>query len=203
MKLTSSQVLIICLIAFVPCFPKTIEQINLLHKDIGNDLMSIRKEFTAAQPKVYSLLDRIDRMYNIAKISAEEAHVTKQELKDKLSDNKKLQCEISTLKNKLQTAEKELDKFAKKFTYLNKELQIEKVQTAILSREKNELDKEKDELQGEMTRLNVESRINTDNKKDIISESILSELTEDEKRTLLKTSQNLSLSSTSAPSSPR
>lgn len=168
---------------------KTLEQMQMLHKEIGVELMSIRKEFTAAQPKIYSLLDRIDRMYNLAKIALEKRQKLKIDLKNKISENKKMQSDLNALKTKLHETEVELDKASKKFASLNKELQIEKVQSAILSREKMELDQERDEK-------------NKNSKKDLIPEHILKDLTEEEKA-LLKTSQNLSLSSTSAPSSPR
>ena len=53
---------------------KTLRQMQDLYKNIGNDLMCIRKEFEAAQPKVYSILDQIDKMYNLAKLTAEKKH---------------------------------------------------------------------------------------------------------------------------------
>ena len=45
-----------------------------LYKNIGTDLMSIRRDFSAAQPKIYAILDRIDKMYNLAKVTAEKKH---------------------------------------------------------------------------------------------------------------------------------
>jgi phosphoglycerate-specific signal transduction histidine kinase len=186
------------------CNTKILEQIQILHKDIGSDLMSIRKEFTAAQPKVYSLLDRIDKMYNLAKVAAEKKDLIKTELKNKISENKRLQSELSNLKIKILTAEKELENSSKKFTSLNKELQVERVQTAILSREKKEISQEKNELQAQITDSSPNNGKTKESKKGSNSDtdSLLKSLTEEEKN-ILKTSQNLSLSSTSAPNSPR
>jgi chromosome segregation ATPase len=186
------------------CNTKTLEQIQILHEDIGSDLMSIRKEFITTQPKIYSLLDRINKMYNLAKVAAEKKGLIKNELKNKITENKKLQTELSNLKNKLLTAEKELENSANKFTSVNKELQVERVQTAILSREKKEISQEKNELQAQMTNFPPNNVKNKESKKDSITDTdnLLKSLTEEEKN-ILKTSQNLSLSSTSAPNSPR
>jgi chromosome segregation ATPase len=194
--------LILIALSFCSVISKTIEQMQLLHKEIGNDLMSIRKEFTAVQPKIYSLLDRIDRMYNVAKTAVEKKRELKNELKNKVSENKKILTELNSLKIKLSETENALENSTKKFTSINKELELEKVQSAILSREKKELAQEKDDLQNQMTNINFVNEKNKYNKKDLIPENILKGLSEDEKD-LLKTSQNLSLSSTSAPSSPR
>ncbi|KKQ33057.1 MAG: hypothetical protein US49_C0003G0085 [candidate division TM6 bacterium GW2011_GWF2_37_49] len=190
----------VAFIWFIYCslVAKTLEQMQVLHKDIGNELMSIRKEFTAAQPKIYSLLDQINRMYNLAKVSLEKKHQLKIDLKNKIVENQKIQSDLNLLKTKLHEAEAERDKYSKSFTSLNKELQIEKVQSAILSREKKELDQEKHELQNKI----IDAKDDKYNKKDMITDSILKDLT-DEEKDLLKTSQNLTLSSTSAPSSPR
>ena len=190
----------VAFIWFIYCslVAKTLEQMQVLHKDIGNELMSIRKEFTAAQPKIYSLLDQINRMYNLAKVSLEKKHQLKIDLKNKIAENQKIQSDLNLLKTKLHETEVERDKYSKSFTSLNKELQIEKVQSAILSREKKELDQEKHELQNKI----IDAKDDKYNKKDMITDSILKDLT-DEEKDLLKTSQNLTLSSTSAPSSPR
>lgn len=174
---------------------KTLEQMQALHKEIGNELMSIRKEFTAAQPKVYSLLDQINKMYNLAKVSIEKKHKLKVDLNNKIAENQKIHEDLNSLKSKLHDTELELDKYSKKFASLDKELQIEKVQSAILSREKKELTQERHELENKIVQ-------DKDSKKEIIPESLLKDLTEEEKD-LIKSSQNLTLSSTSAPSSPR
>jgi phosphoglycerate-specific signal transduction histidine kinase len=184
------------------CNPKTLEQIQYLHKDIGGDLMSIRKEFTAAQPKIYSILDRLDKMYNLAKTEVEKSDEIKTELDNKLYENKRLQDELAMLRTKLQSTEKALDHSIKKITDVNKELQVEKIQTAILSREKKELDQEKNVLRSQMSGLHTNNDKSDIDKKESVAENILKQLTEEEKH-ILKTSQNLSLSSTSAPNSPR
>lgn len=200
MKLTTTALTLIAL-ASCSLTAKTLEQIQEIHRDIGNELMGIRKEFTAAQPKIYALLDRVDRMYNLAKNSAEKKHLLKIDIQNKNTEIKKLNSDLVTLKNKLQVTEKELEKYSNKFIQLDKELQVEKVQAAILSREKMELAHEKHILQSQMSNIKSEP-VKEDSKKDMIPESILSNLTEEEKD-ILKNSQNLSLSSTSAPSSPR
>lgn len=180
---------------------KTLQQMQDLYKNIGNDLMSIRKEFTAAQPKVYSILDRIDKMYNLAKITAEKKHTLSIQLKNQSGETGKLYAEISTLKSKISANEEELANMRKKLAHATNALEKEKAQVSQLSQERTQLQTQQSEPQ------KIKHQIPSDKKqaesRDIMHEiRNLKDLSEEEK-ILLKQAQSLSLSSTSAPSSPR
>jgi hypothetical protein len=46
---------------------KSAVQMQQLYKKIGSDLITIRKEYSAAQPMVYSLLDQVEKLYAVSK----------------------------------------------------------------------------------------------------------------------------------------
>lgn len=172
---------------------KTLQQMQDLYKNIGNDLMSIRKEFAAAQPKVYSILDRIDKMYNLAKLTAEKKHNLSLQLKNQSSETKKLYAEINTLKSKIAAHEEDLATTRKKLEHANNALEREKSQASQLSQAQQD---NSHKVKTDIDKKQSESR-------DLMHEiRDLKDLSEEEKN-LLKQAQSLSLSSTSAPSSPR
>ncbi len=180
---------------------KTLQQMQELYRNIGNDLMSIRKEFTAAQPKVYSILDRVDKMYNLAKVTAEKKHNLSVQLKNQSSETKKLYDEINTLKSKIAVHEEDLANAHKKLELTKNALEKERVQAEQFSQEKANISKQQANLN------KIKTDTETDKKRsesrDLMHEiRNLNGLSEEEQN-LLKQAQSLSLSSTSAPSSPR
>ncbi|MFH1253876.1 MAG: hypothetical protein V1646_00400 [bacterium] len=194
-------ILYLALLANPTLNAKTLQQMQDLYKNIGNDLMYIRKEFTAAQPKVYSILDRVDKMYNLAKVTAEKKHNLNALLKNQSSETTKLYAEINTLKSKFAATEEELITTRKKLTHANNALEKEKANMSQLSQEKMHSPAQQSEIN------KISPHANPDKKQpepgDLMHEiRSLKGLSEEEKN-LLKQAQSLSLSSTSAPSSPR
>jgi len=180
---------------------KTLQQMQDLYKNIGNDLMYIRKEFTAAQPKVYSILDRVDKMYNLAKVTAEKKHNLNALLKNQSSESNKLYAEINALKSKITATEEELMSTRKKLANANNALEKEKANISQLSQEKMHSQAQQSEINKTNTHVNPDKK--QPEPGDLMHEiRSLKGLSEEEKN-LLKQAQSLSLSSTSAPSSPR
>ncbi len=61
------QVITALIITQSYCLAKQIEQFERLHKNVSKELILIRKDFSPAQERVYSLLDNIDKMSSITK----------------------------------------------------------------------------------------------------------------------------------------
>lgn len=180
---------------------KTLQQMQDLYKNIGNDLMCIRKEFVAAQPKVYSILDQVDKMYNLAKVTAEKKHNLNALLKNQSSETNKLYAEINTLKSKITASEEELMNTRKKLVNANNALEKEKANKLQISQEKIHSQSQQSEPNKSNTHSIPEKKQSDPG--DLMHEiRSLKGLSEEEKN-LLKQAQSLSLSSTSAPSSPR
>lgn len=184
------------------CVATTLQQMQDLYKNIGDDLMCIRKEFSATQPKVYAVLDRIDKMYNLAKIAAEKKNKYKDVLKNQGAETQKLYEEIAALKTKLSTTESELMSAHKSLEDAAKAVQDEKDQALKLSREKSKISKEQHELQMQVNKLKSDKEKKPEPKELLHEIKQLKGLSEEE-TALLNQAQSLSLSSTSAPSSPR
>jgi septal ring factor EnvC (AmiA/AmiB activator) len=153
---------------------KTLQQMKDLYKKIGDDLVTVRKDFTAAQPRIYSVLDQIDKLYNLAKDTVHRRKTVKKSLKEKIAEIKKLHSELSVLKSELGSVKQRLDT-------TNKQLESEKVHLSQLS-------KEKGDLLGKVKKLEVQR---------------MKKREQDEALEQAKVLQSLNLTSTSAPSSPR
>lgn len=181
---------------------RMLQQMQDLYNNIGDDLMCIRKEFAATQPKVYSVLDRVDKMYNLAKIVVDKKNKYKDIYKTQGAEARKLNEEISTLKARLSTTESELESANNQLEEANKAVVEEKNQSLKLAQEKFKISKEQHELQTQVKKMKSEK----DKKpapKDLLHEFKNLNGLSDEEKALLNQAQSLSLSSTSAPSSPR
>ena len=72
------------------CCGKRSAEIEELYKKIGEELISVRKEFVQAQPKIYLVLDQLDKMYGIAKTGLQKKKEIKQ-YEQRLIPHQKLQ----------------------------------------------------------------------------------------------------------------
>lgn len=181
---------------------KTLQHMHDLYKNVSDDLMSIRKEFPATQPKVYSVLDRVDKMYNLAKTAVDKKNKYNDIFKNQSVETQKLYDEINTLKTKLASAEFELANVHKNLNDANKMIQEEKNQSIKLAQEKSKISKEQHDLQLEINKIKSEKEKKPASKDLLREMKDLKDLSEEEKA-LLNQAQSLSLSSTSAPNSPR
>jgi chromosome segregation ATPase len=191
-------------------YAKTLEQMQDLYKNIGTDLMSIRRDFSAAQPKIYAILDRIDKMYNLAKVTAEKKQHLKLLAKNQGSEIKKLNEEINSLKSKVAIHEEELNKTHQKLEATKSELQKEKANSNKPSQEKaessNDSSSEQDDSQSKLHKLKTDDYKKQPEPKELAETKDLMRTINglsDEEKAILGQTQSLSLSSTSAPSSPR
>ncbi len=181
---------------------RTIQQMQNLYEHIGDDMMCIRREFTATQPKVYSVLDRIDKMYNLAKIAVDKKNRYRDILRNQGAETQKLQDEIGILKSKLAATESELENATNQLEEANRAVLEEKNQSLKLAQEKLKISKEQRELQIQMKKMKSETG-KKQQQNDLLHEIKDLNGLSDEEKVLLNQAQSLSLSSTSAPSSPR
>ena len=89
----SAQIVIILLTIQSLCWAKKIQEFGQTYKKVSDELINIRKEFTATQPRVYALLDQVDSMNRIM----HELHNKKNSYKKKYHD---LGNQTELLKNK-------------------------------------------------------------------------------------------------------
>ncbi len=168
---------------------KSMQQLQDLYKKIGTDLGTIKKEYAPVQPRIYSLLDQVEKMYNIAKTSVQKRKNLKKNLKAKTGELVKITQELVILK-------KEASLTKQKFDNTFKQLETEKSQ--LLS-----FNKERSELLTKLAKLEAQHH-EFEQKKEHESANKLAELKDSElKEHALKELQSLTLSSTSAPNSPR
>lgn len=149
---------------------------DTLYKQIGDQLVNIKKEYPACQSKIYVVLDQVDKMYNMAKIKGQQSDQLKETLKNKELENGALQNELVAVKTTLDTTHAKLET-----TMRN--LEQEKKLVAKLSEEKNGDD-------------HRQTKDSTTTQKQVSTElaDFEAQVTKD---------QSLNLTSTSEPKSPR
>lgn len=161
-----------------------------LYKQIGNQLVSIKKEYPACQSKIYLVLDQVDKMYNLAKTKNQQTEHLKETLKTKELENGTLQNEFVTVKNALDTTQAKLEATIRS-------LEQEKKLVAKLTEEKRTLlAKKQTEHEKKATKeLTPQAQDNT------LSKQAPQDLSDFE--TQIAKGQSLNLTSTSEPNSPR
>lgn len=179
-----------------PTRSNTQEQLQSIYKQITNELISIRKEFAGAQPRVYTVLDHIDKMNNLAKTSYQKRHALEAQINSTSSNAKSLREENKSLKAEISTLKQKLDVTTKFLENTSNQLNSEQQRAAKHS-------KEKKELQGKIAQVEQEKNIKSlDEKiKEKVSKTVEAEVAAQLKS--LTAAQSLSLTSTSAPNSPR
>lgn len=169
---------------------KSFSQIQDLYKKIGEDLGNLRKEYTVGQPKIYTILDRIDRMYNLTVGIHKKKKNFKKLAKENLGEVSVLREENKILKNELLGIQQRADITSKKLEVVGKQLELEKNQTSKLAQEKGDLTSKIKQFESEKKHMNEK-----------VAKGVEDDVEEQLKH--FKNGQSLSLSSTSAPSSPR
>ncbi|MCB9492885.1 MAG: hypothetical protein H6679_01270 [Epsilonproteobacteria bacterium] len=84
-------------------------QIQQLYKKIGDELLEIRRQHAQTQPRVYTLLDHVDKMHALAKEACLEKKEMKRRVKELEHDNHVLRVELEGLKRELDTTKLALD----------------------------------------------------------------------------------------------
>lgn len=106
------QVFIIILNIQSICWAKKLESFQALHKKVSDELISIRKEFSATQPKIYALLDQVDTMNRIIQEVYTKKIAYKKKYHDLANQTDLLKHKNLMLKGKVQTLTDELEKVA-------------------------------------------------------------------------------------------
>jgi len=179
------------------CLPitQTQNQMRDLYKKVGTELVGIRKEYPATQPRIYRLLDRIDKIYNTVKTSLNAQQDMQAQLKEKNLETMTLQNELVSMKGKLDSVQEKFEMTTKNLEIATKSLEIEKKYSDKLAQEKTELLTKKHKQKREQKKNNREKK---KKKKELTRKDEYHDLDE----TLSKL-QSLNLTSSSDPSSPR
>jgi len=110
-----------------------------LYKKIGDDLIAIRKEFVGAQSKVFSVLDQIDKMYNITKSTLQKNQELAKTVKRHVTENAWLKNEVVSVRKELSSAKKTLESAQNSIDDAHVKLANEKEQAQLLVQEKSKL----------------------------------------------------------------
>ena len=173
-----------------------------LYKTIANGLIGIRKDYPASQPKVYSLLDQVEKLYTTAKGAEEKRSKLKDQLRAKVTENVALKTELTALRSEVSTVKKAIETTKND---VDQKLEEERLRV-------DELLQERKMLQAKLTELEGQKKI-TDHEKmaENEEEKPLNKSSSRKKDLVALASQRASSSdqpslrriSTSEPSSPR
>ena len=78
------------------------ETLQTLHRQIGNELIQVKKKHPESQTLVYSLLDQLSKYYSFSKSVLTKKHEYKKLLKSEVSRNEELQKNLALTKNKME-----------------------------------------------------------------------------------------------------
>lgn len=137
---------VLCLVGLIKffwcgflCCASSTEQMQELYKTIGEELISIRKQFTEAQPKIYLVLDQLDKMYGIAKSGLQMRDEIAKNLKQKEIEITTLKKDLEKTKNELATVQQTSTATQQALNEVSQKFDSEKQQTLLLASEKNKL----------------------------------------------------------------
>lgn len=170
-----------------PCSARRAEQMQELYKKIGEELIAIRKQFTEAQPKIYLVLDQLDKMYGIAKSGLQRKKEIKKNLKEKEREVVALKKELEKTKSELVLAQQTSAASQQALSEVSQKFDVERQQSLLLANEKDKL--------VEKIKTIAESSRQVAEEKRILAQAKTSDVDEE--------LQNLTRNSTSEPSSSR
>jgi hypothetical protein len=185
-------------------------QIQLLYSKISNELLSIRKEYPNAQPKVYTSLDQVCKMYSTSKGVIDR----KKQLKKNLTNEKNLlRVKNLSLMQKLKNTEGELDSTKQNESNTSRSIEQKDILIAQLKKEKDQLVIENKKISEEKRQLllkaqnhseqqiNPEQKNLSENQNEIYLHKMARANGKPQKITF-NDFQNFNLTSTSEPISP-
>lgn len=133
------------------------EKLQTLHREIGNNLLRIKKEVPQTQPIVYSVLDQLGKYHCVSKSVLEKKKRYKRLLNTEKSRSKVLESKLIDMESKFEKMKKVIidanDKL-KKDSFSASEL---KEQRDAIAKEREEFLKEKELFEHEKSQL-VEAR---------------------------------------------
>ena len=93
------------------------DELQGVYAEVTNDLISIRKEYPTVQPKIYKLLDQVDKLFKQTKA----VHAERDELRKKLQERQvEAKEQVESAKRALELAKNDL---TKKFEEQQRKLQ--------------------------------------------------------------------------------
>ncbi|MBY0353014.1 hypothetical protein K2W90_01460 [Candidatus Babeliales bacterium] len=171
----------------LPLVSLNAEKIASVYKKVGDELVAIRQAFPEAQPKVYRILDHVDQLYKKAKSAVQKREELAAQIAKQTQEAQALQQEVVHLKQALAQSQQELSRAQAR-------LEQEKARTSFLAEEEKKL-------------LEKEKKLNVAAKQPQKSEAQekIEEKSPDELLSMIDEDdlQNLNLTSTSDPRSPR
>ncbi|QQR49796.1 hypothetical protein IPF37_03065 [bacterium] len=180
----------------VPAIFLNADNLETFYKKVGEELVAIRQEFPQSQPKVYRILDHVDQLYK----KAETAMKKKEELvaqKDALTAQlTKHNQEMTTLQQEVAQLKQAFEKNQQELARAHARLKQEQGRVVDLAKQKKVLQQKKHvDICAEE---NAEQPLLADQEKieEKSSDELLSMINDDDL-------QNLNLTSTSDPMSPR
>ncbi len=172
--------------------------IQLIHQRVADDLITIRKEHPDVQPKIYAILDQIEKMSATAKGSLQQQKGLKRLVLEKTAENITLKQELATLKNEVNGTKKTLESARLELT---RKLEEEKAHV-------QQLWQERKELMNKMQAFDTHGKESVATKKKITKAMVKAELNDVAQKLasaqdIPQVDYNLNRTSTSEPNSPR
>lgn len=103
------------------------------YKKIADGLIGIRKEFPPTQPKIYAILDQLDKLHTLAKKAVHKKQLLKQEKNELFIEKTALKKEVATAQNELSSIKGSVENEQLELT---KKLEVEKIQVEKLMQER-------------------------------------------------------------------
>jgi len=116
---------------------KTLQQAQTIHREIGKNLVQIRRESPTFQPKIYTLLDLSGQLYKLLNTSQQK----KEKIKLAMHEEKQFRLSLENDNEKLKT---EIDKLKQSLKEENYKLSESHHHSELLKKEKSELLKKQD-----------------------------------------------------------
>lgn len=93
----------------ISLMPKNGLQMHEHYKKIADGLIGIRKEYPVTQPKVYGMLDQLDKLLSRAKKTVVKKQQYRQKVQSLTVENTSLKQELSTVRGEVSTVRKSIE----------------------------------------------------------------------------------------------
>ena len=178
------------------------DSLQFSYKKIGDELVDIRKKYPDVQAKIYSILDQVDKLYKVARVSVDENNSLNKKLKEREVEAQELMktkdLESISLQNEMIALKSVLDSTQHKLEITTKNLELEKQYSGKLTKEIANLSQTQEKKILLEQQKADKALLKTKNQKKNKKGKTVAENASYKEKT-----QSLSLTSTSAPSSPR
>lgn len=180
------------------------QDVSELYQNIGRKLAEVKKMAPACAHKIGSVLDDVDRMYKATSTSVQQDNATMKELETRTLESAVLQKELLTAKQESEILKQTLHEAQLKMLSLSKDIERERLQVSFLKEQNIQLARkgnaQQDLISDEISKLDKQlatdqASMGQQNNSQVSAER-------DAKKIAMR-NQNLNLTSTSEPSSPR